>query len=100
MWEGCLSVPGMRGWVERPCEIKLSGWNESGMEIEKHLKGLAARIAQHELDHLHGILFTHRVPGKEFLVPQASIDARDHWAKDWPTAGSYRTAIGDLCMER
>lgn len=100
MWEGCLSVPGMRGWVERPSEIKLSGWDESGVEKEQHLKGLAARVAQHELDHLDGILFPHRVPGKEFLVPQASINARDNWAEDWPSIGSYKTEMGELCEER
>ena len=58
MWEGCLSVPGMRGWVERPSEITLTGLDETGKEREpQHLTGLAARIAQHELDHLDGILF-------------------------------------------
>lgn len=100
MWEGCLSVPGMRGWVERPAEVKLSGWNESGEEKEQHLKGLAARVAQHEPDHLDGVLFPNRVPGKEFLVPQASIDARDGWAENWPSFGSCKTAMGELCDER
>lgn len=100
MWEGCLSVPGMRGWVERPTEVILEGWDENGTSQSRRLVGLAARIAQHELDHLDGILFPGRVPSQDFLVPQASIDARDSWAKDWPSPGSYRTPLGDLCDER
>eukprot|EP00591_Stephanopyxis_turris_P011854 CAMPEP_0195512952 /NCGR_PEP_ID=MMETSP0794_2-20130614/4731_1 /TAXON_ID=515487 /ORGANISM="Stephanopyxis turris, Strain CCMP 815" /LENGTH=199 /DNA_ID=CAMNT_0040640849 /DNA_START=137 /DNA_END=733 /DNA_ORIENTATION=+ len=79
MWEGCLSVPGMRGWVERPTEVVLTGQNEHGEECEQRLTGLAARIAQHELDHLDGVLFPQRVPGTEFLFPQASMDAREDW---------------------
>ena len=101
MWEGCLSVPGMRGWVERPTEIILSGWDENGIEREpQHLKGLAARIVQHEIDHLDGILFPSRVPSKEFLLPQASMENRECWAKDWPSEGSCNTLLGELSDER
>lgn len=101
MWEGCLSVPKMRGWVERPSEIILSGWNEMGVEREpQKMVGLAARIAAHEIDHLDGILFPKCVPSQDFLVPQASVDARDGWAKDWPSPGSYKTSMGDLCDEK
>lgn len=101
MWEGCLSVPGMRGWVERPSEVVLSGWDSTGVERDsRHLVGLAARIAQHEFDHLDGVLFTQRVPNQNFLVPQASFDARDGWARDWPSQGSYNTLLGELCDEK
>ena len=102
MWEGCLSVPGMRGWVERPSEIKLTGWDEHGNERDEaqHLVGLAARIVQHELDHLDGILFPQCVPDQTFLVPQASIDGREGWATDWPSRGSYKTSLGDLSNEK
>lgn len=101
MWEGCLSVPGMRGWVERPSEIILSGWDEKGVEREpRHLVGLAARIAQHELDHLDGILFPTCVPDEHFLVPQASMEARGGWEEDWPSPGSYKTPLGELCGEK
>ena len=97
MWEGCLSVPGMRGWVERPSEIILTGWDETGAKREpQHLKGLAARIVQHELDHLDGVLFPQCVPDQNFLVPQASMTARDGWAPDWPSPGSYKTPLGEL----
>lgn len=101
MWEGCLSVPGMRGWVERPASIVLSGWDEMGAERKpQHLEGLAARIAQHEIDHLDGILFPQCVPDQNFLVPQASLEARDGWARDWPSRGSYSTLMGKLCEEK
>lgn len=101
MWEGYLSVPGIRGWVERPSEIILSGWDEMGVERRpQKLKGLAARIAQHEFDHLDGILFPACVPSQDFLVPQASFDARDGWAKDWPSPGSYITLSGGLCNQK
>lgn len=101
MWEGCLSVPGMRGWVERPAEIVLSGLDEEGEGREpRRLGGLAARVAQHEIDHLDGVLFTQCVPDQNFLVPQASVDARDGWKRDWPSPGSYRTLMGELCSER
>ena len=101
MWEGCLSVPGMRGWVERPCEVKLEGLDEWGHPREpQHLTGLAARIVQHEFDHLDGILFPSRVPSQTFLVPQASMDAREGWANDWPSPGAYKTPLGELCDEK
>ena len=101
MWEGCLSVPGLRGWVERPAEVVLSGWDETGAErAPRRLTGLAARIAQHELDHLDGILFPRRVPDRSFLLPQASLEARSGWARDWPSPGSYRTPLGELCKEK
>merc|ERR1740129_191510 len=70
LWEGCLSVPGMRGWVERPSKVVLRGLDAKGHEIEANLSGLAARVAQHECDHLDGVLFPHRVPDPRFLVPQ------------------------------
>ena len=100
MWEGCLSVPGMRGWVERPQAIVLQGTNEKGQHVQVKLDGLAARVAQHELDHLDGILFPARVPGTQFLVPQASMDKQDKWGADWPSPGSRRTKLGELCDEK
>eukprot|EP00966_Prymnesium_polylepis_P033574 780328-Prymnesium_polylepis.1 len=96
MWEGCLSVPGLRGWVERPRAVRLRGLDESGAEREVELDGLAARIAQHELDHLDGVLFPHRSPSTRFIVPQASMDVQDEWGEHWPSAGSRQTALGEL----
>ncbi|CAK0848630.1 unnamed protein product [Prorocentrum cordatum] len=100
MWEGCLSVPGMRGWVERPKEVRLRGLDERGVEREVSMSGLEARVAQHELDHLDGTLFPERVTGARFLVPQQVFDAREGWAEDWPSPGSRRTGPGGLCDEQ
>jgi len=57
MEEGCLSVPGVYGSVERPEKIALSGQDENGKKIKIQIGGLAARVFQHETDHLNGILF-------------------------------------------
>lgn len=100
MWEGCLSVPGMRGWVQRPREVRMKGLDEHGEMQEVHMKDLPARIAQHELDHLDGILFPFRVDSPKLLVSQPVFDTKDQWATDWPTPGSYRTKAGDLSLEK
>ncbi len=55
--EGCLSVPGIMGDVVRPTEISVSALNRDGKEIDFEAKGLLARVIQHEVDHLNGILF-------------------------------------------
>lgn len=99
MWEGCLSVPGIRGWVQRPRQVLMRGLDRHGHRVEAELAGLAARVAQHELDHLDGVLFPQRVQSLHFLVPQASMDAQDSWAEDWPSAGSRRTGLGELSDE-
>lgn len=60
-WEGCLSVPAMRGYVPRYTSIKVRYINEQNELIETQLDGFLARIFQHELDHLDGKLFIDRV---------------------------------------
>lgn len=60
-WEGCLSVPGMRGYVERRAKIKYRGFDELGMLIEREAEGFHAIVFQHEYDHLDGILYTDRL---------------------------------------
>jgi peptide deformylase len=61
MYEGCLSVPGMRGWVERPASIKVVAWNEKGEKIDFALEGFPAVVIQHECDHLDGMLYVDRI---------------------------------------
>ncbi|PPR46668.1 MAG: Peptide deformylase [Alphaproteobacteria bacterium MarineAlpha5_Bin9] len=56
-WEGCLSVPGMSGLVERYTEIEFEGYDVNGNTIKSQAKGLQARVIQHEYDHLKGILY-------------------------------------------
>lgn len=62
-YEGCSSVPEIRGKVERYKEIELTYYNENGEKIVKELKGFFARLIQHECDHLDGIVFLERVKG-------------------------------------
>jgi peptide deformylase len=60
-WEGCLSVPGMRGMVPRYRYLRYSGFDERGTRIERTVEGFHARVVQHECDHLDGILYPMRV---------------------------------------
>jgi peptide deformylase len=60
-WEGCLSVPGMRGLVPRYSRIRYSGFDPSGASIDREAEGFHARVVQHECDHLDGILYPERI---------------------------------------
>ncbi|HEY4079578.1 MAG TPA: peptide deformylase [Burkholderiaceae bacterium] len=60
-WEGCLSVPGLRGVVERFSHVHYSGFDAEGRPIEREAHGFHARVVQHECDHLDGILYPMRV---------------------------------------
>ena len=60
-WEGCLSVPGMRGVVPRYRYLRYSGRDERGERFERTVEGFHARVVQHECDHLDGILYPMRV---------------------------------------
>ncbi|MBT2189400.1 peptide deformylase [Sphingobium nicotianae] len=60
-WEGCLSVPGMRGLVPRATHIRYGGTLENGETITREARGFHARVFQHEYDHLDGILYPQRI---------------------------------------
>jgi peptide deformylase len=60
-WEGCLSVPGLRGWVPRYRHIRYRGVDPQGAAIERKVEGFHARVVQHECDHLDGILYPMRI---------------------------------------
>ena len=60
-WEGCLSVPGMRGVVPRLFRLRYRGFDEKGAPIERVAEGFHARVVQHEVDHLDGILYPMRI---------------------------------------
>ena len=60
-WEGCLSVPGMRGWVPRQRQIRYAGFDAHGARFERTVQGFHARVVQHEYDHLDGILYPMRI---------------------------------------
>lgn len=61
VWEGCLSIPGLRGEVERPARIAWRGLDQSGNLVEGEAEGLAARVLQHEYDHLEGVFYLMRM---------------------------------------
>lgn len=61
MWEGCLSVPGLRGYVERPSRIRYRGKDQYGKSIDRTVDGFHAIVVQHECDHLDGVLYPMRI---------------------------------------
>ena len=64
-WEGCLSVPGMRGYVERRARIKYRGFDQFGMLVDREAEGFHAIVFQHEHDHLEGILYPDHITERE-----------------------------------
>lgn len=60
-WEGCLSVPGMRGRVPRHQALRYRGFDQHGTPIDRHVSDFHARVVQHEVDHLSGILYPMRI---------------------------------------
>lgn len=60
-WEGCLSVPGLRGVVPRCSRLRYSGYDASGAFFEREVDGFHARVVQHECDHLDGVLYPMRI---------------------------------------
>jgi peptide deformylase len=67
-WEGCLSVPGLRGYVERPRKLKIKYLNENGHAKEIIVEDFLATVFQHELDHLFGYLYVDRLNSTKDLV--------------------------------
>lgn len=60
-WEGCLSIPGLRAMIPRWKHIRYSGYGIDGKRIEREAEGFHARVLQHEVDHLDGILYPSRI---------------------------------------
>jgi len=75
-WEGCLSVPGLRGWVERAAHIRYRGLGLDGRTVERTARGFHARVVQHEVDHLDGILYPQRMDDLSKLVFESEAH---HW---------------------
>jgi peptide deformylase len=73
-WEGCLSVPGLRGFVERPRRIKVSYMDLEGQQQEIKAEGFLATVLQHELDHLEGILYVDRIKDMKLLSYQEEFE--------------------------
>jgi peptide deformylase len=75
-WEGCLSVPGLRGLVPRAAEINYRGFGLDGEWIERHAKGFHARVVQHECDHLDGVLYPQRMTDLGALIFESEVRHR------------------------
>jgi peptide deformylase len=79
-WEGCLSVPGLRGWVERPSKIRVDYLDEQAEPQRLVAEGFLATVCQHELDHLDGVLYVDRISDPRrfaFLEEYARYHQRD-----------------------
>lgn len=76
-YDGCLSIPGIYAKTRRATEIELTGLSPDGSHYRKHLEGFTARIAQHELDHLDGILFIDRLDSMDDLYTLEKVTAED-----------------------
>lgn len=82
-WEGCLSVPGMRGVVPRWHRLRYAGFDERGRRFERSVSGFHARVVQHECDHLDGILYPMRLKDMrlfgytQVLFPDGSVAGDD-----------------------
>jgi len=83
-WEGCLSVPGLRGWVERPSHIRYDGFDTSGNRISRTARGFHARVVQHECDHLDGILYPSRMRDMSKLLFDSEAH---HWIEQQEADG-------------
>jgi len=77
-WEGCLSLPGMRGMVSRPLHIRYTAHNHYGEQIDHEAKGFHARVVLHECDHLDGILYIQKLTDiREFgFIPELQYSER------------------------
>ena len=76
-WEGCLSVPDMRGMVPRFTSVRLEAYDREGQRIEGELKEFFARVVQHETDHLHGMVYLDRM--RDF----ATLTHLAEWNRYW-----------------
>ncbi|MEH6526779.1 MAG: peptide deformylase [Sneathiella sp.] len=74
-WEGCLSVPDLRGVVPRHTHIRYSGVDLDGNKVSVEADGFHARVVQHECDHLHGILYPQRMTDMRYLVYEEEMEA-------------------------
>ncbi len=76
-WEGCLSIPDLRGRVPRAVEVKVRAFDRHGTRIEIDARGFSARVIQHEYDHLDGVLFLDRMRSFE------SLSFLDEFSRFW-----------------
>ena len=87
--EGCLSIPGLYFDVVRPKEIHLKAWTIEGVEIDIEADDLLARVCQHEIDHLDGVLFIDRIQGEDRT--EAEVELRQRVAGTLGTSDPFLT---------
>lgn len=85
-WEGCLSVPGLRGLVSRYRALRYTGYDKDGNPIDRTVSGFHARVVQHECDHLDGILYPMRLQDLRLLGFEDALFAGAGVAGDRTTA--------------
>ncbi|MDH4246364.1 MAG: peptide deformylase [Deltaproteobacteria bacterium] len=98
-WEGCLSVPGLRGWVRRPLSIAVRGYDAGGNLVSREFSGWPARVFQHEYDHLDGYLYPYRISDPRHLMMTEHLEHREAWPEDWPAPGARDTLPGMVLPE-
>jgi len=76
-WEGCLSVPGLRGFVERPQHVRIRYTTTEGKQAQLELQGFWATVFQHEFDHLDGVLYVDRI------ADRAKLAFEEEFARYW-----------------
>ena len=81
-WEGCLSVPGMRGVVPRYSQLRYRGFDQYGIAIDRTVSGFHARVVQHETDHLFGILYPMRIRDLRLFGFNEELFPGQHMADD------------------
>ncbi|MHB8254238.1 MAG: peptide deformylase [Acidiferrobacter sp.] len=81
-WEGCLSVPGLRGLVPRYRRIRYEGFDGNGVPIAREAEGFHARVVQHECDHLDGILYPFRIRNLKFFGYESVLFPDDFGSRD------------------
>ncbi|HSG06136.1 MAG TPA: peptide deformylase [Nitrospiria bacterium] len=98
-WEGCLSVPGYRGWMRRPMVIAVQGFNKQGERIGREFTGWTARAFLHEYDHLDGMIYPYRLAEPRYMVSTEAFEAREAWPDDWPAPGARETPLGSILQD-
>lgn len=98
-WEGCLSVPGLRGWIRRPAAVTVRGLDHLGEPISREYTGWDARVFQHEFDHLEGMLFPYRALDPRHVVIQEELEHREQWPDGWPAPGARDAPMGAVVPE-
>ena len=76
-WEGCLSVPGYLGYVERPQGLRLQYLDEQGVSQHRDFENFLATVCQHEMDHLDGILYIDRIFDRKLLLAQEDLESAE-----------------------